>query len=376
MKKWLSLLLAAAMTLSLIPMGVAVMVSAYSDTHYDYTYKVTNDEATITDVDTAISGTVWVPATLGGCPVTSIGQNALSGCSQLTSVIIRDGVTSIGENAFSGCSQLTSVIIPDSVTSIGAGAFSGCTKLASATFPDSVTRIGYNVLENTAYRNNPSNWEDGMLYVGKHLLEAQPSLSGECAIRAGTKTVADSAFWNCESLTSIIIPNGVTSIGDSVFLYCESLTSITIPNGVTRIGNSAFIWCESLVSITIPDSVKIIGRDAFLNCYKLANVFYTGTEKERFQIQIADGNDVLEAANGATWTYNVVPFGTFGDVNSDGNIDSTDARLTLQYFVGSVGAGDLNLNAADVNGDSSVDSTDARLILQYFVGSITEFPAV
>lgn len=63
-----------------------------------------------------------------------------------------------------------------------------------------------------------------------------------------------------------------------------------------------------------------------------------------------------------------------GDVNGDSKIDSTDARLTLQYFVGSVGASDLSIAAADINGDGEADSTDARLILQYFVGSISAFP--
>ena len=63
-----------------------------------------------------------------------------------------------------------------------------------------------------------------------------------------------------------------------------------------------------------------------------------------------------------------------GDVNDDGKTDSTDARLTLQYFVGSIEAEDLDLSVADVDGNDKVDSTDARLILQYFVGVIDRFP--
>lgn len=55
--------------------------------------------------------------------VTSIGQNALFGCSGLTSITIPNGVTSIGNNAFYNCSNLASVTIGSSVTSIGSGAF-------------------------------------------------------------------------------------------------------------------------------------------------------------------------------------------------------------------------------------------------------------
>ena len=79
--------------------------------------------------------------------VTSIGDDAFSGCSRLSSVEIPESVTSIGRGAFKGCSGLTSVEIPESVTSIGRGAFKGCSKLTSVKIPSSVTSIG-----NSAFR--------------------------------------------------------------------------------------------------------------------------------------------------------------------------------------------------------------------------------
>ena len=68
------------------------------------------------------------------------------------------------------------------------------------------------------------------------------------------------------SITSVIIENGVTSIGGSAFCDCSSLTSITIPEGVTSIGYQAFYNCSNLTSITIPDSVTSIGGYAFSGC--------------------------------------------------------------------------------------------------------------
>ena len=73
--------------------------------------------------------------------VTSIGGNAFSDCTGLTSITIPDSVTSIGGNAFSWCSGLTSIEIPDSVTSIGRYAFYGCTGLTNIEIPDSVASI-------------------------------------------------------------------------------------------------------------------------------------------------------------------------------------------------------------------------------------------
>ena len=185
--------------------------------------------------------------------VTSIGHFAFEDCSSLTSITIPSGVTSIGQGAFYDCSSLTSITIPDSVTSIGNGAFASCSCLTSITLPDSITCIVDAAFHNTAYYNDESNWENDVLYIGNHLINARDNLSGDYIIRQGTKTIADSAFWYCRSLTSISIPDSVTSIGVSAFRNCTSLTSITIPDSVTSIGKSVFYNCRSLTSVTFED---------------------------------------------------------------------------------------------------------------------------
>jgi len=64
----------------------------------------------------------------------------------------------------------------------------------------------------------------------------------------------------------------------------------------------------------------------------------------------------------------------YGDVNGDGKIDTTDARLVLQYIVQKITSDGLDLQAADVNRDGAVNTVDARLILQYIVKKIGVFP--
>ena len=88
-------------------------------------------------------------------------------------------------------------------------------------------------------------------------------------------TIGNYAFYDCDALGSVTIPNSVTSIGKGAFYYCDALTSVTIPNSVTSIGDDAFYECKALTSITIGNSVTSIGDQAFSNCSSLTTVHIT-----------------------------------------------------------------------------------------------------
>ena len=84
----------------------------------------------------------------------------------------------------------------------------------------------------------------------------------------GAKVVSNE--WDSESGKGVITFDAdVTTIGYAAFYYCDSLTSITIPDSVTTIGDFTFYCCKNLTSVTIPDSVKIIGDNAFTGCSSL-----------------------------------------------------------------------------------------------------------
>ena len=68
------------------------------------------------------------------------------------------------------------------------------------------------------------------------------------------------------------IPQGIAVIGDSAFFACSSLTSVSVPDSVTSIGDEAFALCSSLTSVSIPDSVTSIGDAAFHSCKSLTSV--------------------------------------------------------------------------------------------------------
>ncbi|MBQ3550940.1 MAG: leucine-rich repeat protein [Clostridia bacterium] len=288
--------------------------------------------------------------------VAAIADNAFKNCTGLMSVNIPDGVTEIGVNSFRGCTGLTSVAIPDGVLKIGDRAFYNCTSLGSVTLPDSVNRMGCDVFCGSAYCLNSDNWDNGVLYIGKHLVNAKVSLSGDYTVKPGTLTVADDAFHYCSDLTSITVPDSVLRIGDNAFEDCVSLTSVSLPNVPLSIGSRAFIntgyyknsanWIgkslfigkhlievldnysgaysiksgtlsiagdafsfnRNLTSVTIPQSVTNIGDRAFKYCQNLTTVNIpdgvTGIGEEAFSFcitltSITIPNDVKAIGKGA-----------------------------------------------------------------------------
>jgi hypothetical protein len=75
-------------------------------------------------------------------------------------------------------------------------------------------------------------------------------------------SIGKDAFWFCEDITSVYIPNSIISIDERAFYSCSGLTSIAIPNGVTSIGRDAFCDCK-MEKITLPATLKTIGEYAF-----------------------------------------------------------------------------------------------------------------
>ena len=280
-------------------------------TEGDYTYTVSNGEATITDYNGS-GGDVVIPNTLGGYPVTkiysasydfsgtfynkdsitsvmipdsvtSIGDYAFYSCNSLTSVTIGNSVTNIGKYAFRDCRKLTSVVIPSSVTSIEYGAFSLCDSLTSVVIGDSVTTVGDSAFSGctslTSIEVNINNMnyssQNGVLFnKDKTMLVRYPE--GKTAttytIPDSVTTIGKVAFLDCNKLKSIELPDSVTTIGDSAFSYCTSLKSVTIPDSVTTIGAWAFFHCSSLTTVTIPDKVVFLGGLAFGDCTNLTDV--------------------------------------------------------------------------------------------------------
>lgn len=266
-----------------------------------------------------------------GNSVTSIGYRAFDGCNNLVyneydnanylgntnnphhalirvkdnniiSCNIHDNTKMIYSSAFSGCASLSSIIIPDNVISIGNNAFSQCFSLVNISIGMGVVKI-----EMSAFRDCDRlvyNEYDNAVYLGNNinpyhaLINAKDTSIANCNIHNDTKTIADSAFEDCDLLASVSIGDDVINIGNYAFDSCYSLSSVTIPDNVTSIGNYAFANCQSLDSVVISNSVTIIGESAFYNCSILLNVYYKGTHTQWEDICISSvNNNLLKKTN-------------------------------------------------------------------------------
>ncbi len=295
------------------------------------------------------TGAMWNWSSSSGAP-----WNDLS--SSIVSVRIEPGVTSVGNSAFYGCSNLMRVAIPSTLTMIDYSAFYGCAELRCVAYSGSETeRDGMSIkgsnddlLNATWYYNasivpseivaKENGTAAGFVLRGEKLdtLQIYPDpgyrvdtvrvngividmetytvgqeetllIEVEFTLAYPERTISEGGCfgdglnwvlytdgmlyisgrgamkgmdWSWDvpwdnlrsSVQEVLIDEGVTSIGSRAFSSCRSLTRVTIPESVTKIGNNAFSWCSVLESVTIPEGVTSIGDSAFANCGKLETI--------------------------------------------------------------------------------------------------------
>ncbi len=172
--------------------------------------------------------------------------------------------------------------------------------------------------------NYYSTGEEAVIFAGQRKSAIPSSTIGDITVpeTLGGHPVAEIdsyAFFSCDSLTSVTIPEGVKTIGDSAFYHCSSLTNISIPDSLTEIKEDAFQMCNPMLydtntisniklidgwvvgflspriadvklhnirgmaygacadyndleTLEISGNFKCIGRNAFSNCKSLRNI--------------------------------------------------------------------------------------------------------
>ena len=246
--------------------------------------------------------------------VTAIAANAFAGV-ELTSAIIPDGIKTIGANAFKGCVNLKNLTLPDSIKSIGPSAFKYCKALESITIPQKVTSLGTESFAectllteinfnaecndfscNSAFDNAGKDSSGVVLNIGANVKripdyftmpqvnERIPNIVRvDFAENSVCECIGSNAFWSCNMLKSVNLPQSITEIKRDAFHGCSALEHINISENITAIGAYAFYKCKSLKEIYIPAGVtKLIS--VFEGCGSLESII------------VAENNSVFHSA--------------------------------------------------------------------------------
>ena len=253
--------------------------------------------------------------------VTSIGESAFIGNTQITSLTIDEGITKIGASAFENCSKISKITLPEGLTDIGAKAFAGCTKIdeiitdvketelkpismdvfsselknrttvyipagdvTEAAYRDEKKSGGWSIFdiykqgkweeefvasENIRYRYRSGSTEATVIEITHPANQNVLEIKGEVELGGEKRTVvtiAPTAISHKDVIETILIDEGIKEIGVDAFSGCANLKSVKLPSSLNTIGANAFKGCSKLTKLWLPSHVVKIDNNAFNGC--------------------------------------------------------------------------------------------------------------
>jgi uncharacterized repeat protein (TIGR02543 family) len=216
-----------------------------------------------------------------------IGNKAFSGCTSLVSITLPKGVNIQLDNAFSYCSSLVSINVDPlnlNYQAIDGNLYSkdGSQLLQYApgkadeeyVMPYSVNEINMDAFTGSRYLKN-IRLNDRFLVKDPRVFMGCDNLIGIMADEDNpryqttrgdlySKDGSELIFYAYgQGLEHYEVQSGVKKIGAYAFYGCDTLLSVTIPEGVSEIGNYAFSRCKNLETVNLPDTLPTIGYKAF-----------------------------------------------------------------------------------------------------------------
>ena len=215
------------------------------------------------------------------------------GNNKVTSVVLPESVVKIGEIAFYKCKNLSSVTLPQGIVEIGDSAFAECPKLTVIDIPDGLQKAAWLAEDDVRLRcsfgssaafalskggNNFCAGDFQMRYLfddegNRNGLRLNKYLGTDAEVTVPEEvTETGSAFKDCNTVTKVVLPAGLTKLESDIFSGCTALKEIAIPEGVTLIGNGAFRDCKALTELALPRGLKKIESYVFIGCTGLSYI--------------------------------------------------------------------------------------------------------
>ena len=254
--------------------------------------------------------------------ITEIGRDAFRDCAGLKTLTIPSSVTYIGEGALNGCTGLETLIVECDPAILPEGLLDGCTALtglyASADASDEqiallsaiggrpwyspVVRVGeeFNQLTEMPYEPLPAGdfWYDTdfarldryngyelnlilpreadgtqLTMIGGGMM--QRACSGDnfelelpvrsVVIPENITEIPAYAFWNCETLETVICYAPIDLLNDCAFKGCVNLREVVFVNGVNSVGHNVFDGCQALETVYLGAYLENTDESSFKN---------------------------------------------------------------------------------------------------------------
>ncbi len=206
-----------------------------------FLYHIVDNEATLIAYYKNESSNVVIPNTITindtNYDVTRISDNVFYN-NEMKSIVLPNSLKEIGINTFSLCSSLREINLPDGLIHIGSNAFSGLA-ITTIRLPESLYKI------------------DSSAFSSCKNLE-------EIVIPENIETISEYTFYNCISLSSVTLNNGLVEIQKYAFVN-TAIEELILPSSLKTIGYSAFSDCSSLQEVTFNDGIEYIEEYAFQN---------------------------------------------------------------------------------------------------------------
>ena len=221
--------------------------------------------------------------------ITNIPLYTFRHCSSLFQINMSDEVTELSSYAFSSC-NFTVFVIPEKVTSIGSFCFQNNENLVNVTLSNVLKHLGGGIFNNCndnlviSFPQNSSFTIINNSLIVDNQTESIYQYLGDnetVFIPKTIKTIKTGAFYNCITLSSVILEKGsiLSTIDTEAFSGCAQLESFPF-NSVSEFGISSFYGCNSLTSITFGPQLNSIGSTCFCGCRNLESVTFLNSSHE------------------------------------------------------------------------------------------------
>ena len=202
--------------------------------------------------------------------------------STITTVVFEGDVTYVGSNAFPGETKLSCNYNDEQLNALKeASNPTGNTALFGSEESDDDDTVDEVVEGGVAWDFNE---ETGVLRIWPAAEPENGFVSGTMRTNYTSKNPSkgtpDPVPWIgfTESITSLVVEEGVTVLCNRVCNGATGLTSVSLPEGLITMGERCFVDCSNLENVTLPDTLDDMGAYAFTGCKKLTVVDLSNTK--------------------------------------------------------------------------------------------------